>query len=340
MPPENPPLLSLVVPHRNHLHCLPRLLDSILAQNFKGLEVVLVDDHSDEPCGTLVEAWRRKGLDIVLLEHRERIYTMGARLAGIRAARGEIIGFADADDLLWGTEALGRNVALFLQERPDILHFRSVLIDANGVFRDYAPDPNSDPWALMLEGAEIFKTYSKTYLYASSSLWNKLFSREIGLTVCNIVQKTSVRRYSEDTYLSILFTFHSRKYSGSPHVGYGHHYEEEKKYTEAAERAVNHRNTLQELIPWLKDHGCPEESVAWCAHGLQQLLCVSVGHMSIAVGRQGKTSVSDTVLDHLLDQTDEDTLLETLLLGNSLNTQKILKTYPALFPKPDFGGAR
>ncbi|GHU19198.1 hypothetical protein FACS189475_05990 [Betaproteobacteria bacterium] len=335
MHPENQPLLSLIVPHHNHLHCLPRLLDSILAQSFKDLEVVLVDDCSDEPCGPLVEAWRRKGLDITLLEHREHIYTMKARLAGIRAARGEIIGFADADDLLWGTDALGRNVELFLREMPDILHFRNVLVDENGAFRDYALASN--PWALTLEGADIFKTYvSATNLYASSSLWNKFFSRETCRIVCDAIQKTSIRRYSEDGYLLILLTFHAGKYTGSPYIGYGHHYEEEKKYAEAVERAVNYHNTLKELVPHLRNHGCPEESIAWCKHSLQQQLCISVGHMAIATGKQGKTSVSDAVLDQLLDQTDADTLLEILLLGNSLNAQKILKTYPAIFSKPDF----
>jgi hypothetical protein len=88
------------------LHTLPRLLDSILVQSFKDLEVLLVDDCSDEPCGPVVQTYRGKGLEIVLLEHGERIYTMQARLTGIAAARGKIIGFADADDILWGKEEL------------------------------------------------------------------------------------------------------------------------------------------------------------------------------------------------------------------------------------------
>ncbi|MCB6543605.1 glycosyltransferase [Desulfovibrio desulfuricans] len=58
------PELSLIVPHHNHLQCLPHLLDSVLAQDFKDIEVVLVDDCSDEPCLPLVEAYRTKGLNI------------------------------------------------------------------------------------------------------------------------------------------------------------------------------------------------------------------------------------------------------------------------------------
>ena len=128
------PELSLIVPHHNHLQCLPHLLDSVLAQDFKDIEVVLVDDCSDEPCLPLVEAYRTKGLNITLLPHTAPIYTMRARLEGMRAAKGNIIGFADADDLIWGTESLGKNVALFQREQPDILHFRTARINADGSF--------------------------------------------------------------------------------------------------------------------------------------------------------------------------------------------------------------
>ena len=111
------PLVSLIIPHYNQQAAMPGLLDSILAQSFKELEVILVDDCSDASCEPLVEAYRSKGLDINLISHNERVYSMKARLAGIQAAQADIIGFAEAGDVLWGTEALEHNVRLFLQEQ-------------------------------------------------------------------------------------------------------------------------------------------------------------------------------------------------------------------------------
>jgi glycosyltransferase involved in cell wall biosynthesis len=318
-----PPLLSIIVPHHNHLHCLPRLLDSILAQSFKNLEVILVDDCSDESCGTVVDTYRNKGLDIVLLEHDERIYTMKARLEGIRAARGEIIGFADADDMLWGTEALEKNVEIFLRERPDILHFRTAIIDVDGRFKDYAS--TTDPWALSLQDSDIFRRHvSSPNFFASSSLWNKFFSREISLTVRKSIGRTSVLRYYEDGYMLILYTFYAKKYIGSRHVAYAYYHNEEKKYEQAHERAVHYYHALQELLPYLRARGCPDEDLSRYKDVLLECLCVSVGHMSLAARQREGTSISDEAVERLLEHTDAFTMIKALLLGNARNAEKIL----------------
>ena len=90
--------LSLIVPNRNHAHKLPRLLDSVLAQQGVRVEVVIVDDASDAPYGELLDGYRSQGLRISLVQSEQRLYTKNARLAGIRAAQASIVAFADADE--------------------------------------------------------------------------------------------------------------------------------------------------------------------------------------------------------------------------------------------------
>jgi glycosyltransferase involved in cell wall biosynthesis len=317
------PLLSLIVPHHNQQRSLPRLLESVLAQSFRDLEVILADDHSDGPVKPIVEAYRSRGLDIVLLEHGERIYTMRARLEGIRASGGEIIGFADADDLLWGTEALEKNVEMFLREKPDILHFRSALIRADGTFLDF--NLKADPCAAFLEGPEIFRAHvSSPYFFSVSSLWNKLFTREISLAVRAAAGNSRVLRYTEDGHMLLLYAFLAGKYLGSPHVGYGHYYEDGKKYAQAHERAAYHYHSLRELLPWLRERGCPEADVARCEEALLERLCVCAGQMSLAVRQSADTDIPDAIVERLLEHVDAFTLLKALLLGNALNARKIL----------------
>ena len=89
--------ISLIVPNRNHAHKLPRLLDSVLAQQGARVEVVIVDDDSDEPYGELLDGYRSQGLRINFVQGEKRLYTKNARLAGIRAAQAPIVAFADAD---------------------------------------------------------------------------------------------------------------------------------------------------------------------------------------------------------------------------------------------------
>lgn len=326
------PTLSIVIPHCNHNEKLPRLLDSILAQQFKELEVILVDDCSTVPCDAIVDAYKTKGLDITLLAHNERIYTMKARLAGIKAARGGIIGFADADDILWGTDALQRNVQLFLQKKPDILHFRTAIMDERGDFFSYTP--LADPFAPWLEGRDIFRKYLEAPdFWAASSLWNKFFTKDVLMRSYDKASTSSVLRYIEDCYLLILAMFHAQTYIGSSDVGYGYYYED-RRGTESAERAIYFYHAIQELISYLHAHNCPDRLLALCRHALQQQLCHRAGQMCIAVGKRDGLSISDETYAELLRWTDEDTLLNLLLLANRLNAEKIMGGIAAMFPKP------
>jgi hypothetical protein len=331
------PLLSLIVPHHNHQRSLPRLLDSILAQSFKDLEVVLVDDRSDEPCGPLVEAYAGKGLNIRLLEHGERVYTLRARLAGIRAAQGDVIGFADADDLLWGTESVEKNVALFLEEKPDILHFRTARVDADGNFQAWFLP--MDPPARLLEGGAFFHAYvTSPYFQQLSPVWNKYFSRNLALTVRADLTNSRVLRYAEDTCICLTASFHAGKYVGSPHPGYGYRYDfsdEPQKYAQGHERAVYAWHMLRELPPLFARRGCPEADVRALKNVLTEFLCVRVGHASMAAVESDGAFISDATVEKLLRHTDARTFIKVLLLGNSVNAHKILGCLRTLLPKAD-----
>ena len=331
------PELSLIVPHHNHLQCLPHLLDSILAQDFKDIEVVLVDDCSDEPCLPLVEAYRAKGLDITLLPHTAPIYTMRARLEGMRAAKGNIIGFADADDLIWGTESLGKNVALFQREQPDILHFRTARINADGSFAAWFL--TMDPPVEHLTGQDIFQTYvTSPNFQQQSTVWNKFLSRSVALKACDALERSSVRRFVEDACICLTTAFHAQKYVGSPHAAYGYAYDfsnERMKFAEGPERATYVWHMLQELPAYFEQHGCPQSLQDALRNVLTEHLSVKVGHASTAAVNKDGMIISDATLDAMLRHTDARTFIKVLLLGNRHNAAKILGCLQTLQPKPN-----
>lgn len=331
------PELSLIVPHHNHLHCLPHLLDSILAQDFKDIEVVLVDDCSDEPCQPVVEAYQAKGLAITLLPHAAPVYTMRARLEGMRAATGNIIGFADADDLIWGTENLGKNVALFQREQPDILHFRTARTNADGSFAAWFQA--MDPPVEQLAGVDIFQTYVTSPIFQQqSTVWNKFFSRRVAHKVCDALESSSVRRFVEDACICLTATFHAQKYVGSPHAAYGYAYDfsnERMKYAEGPERATYVWYMLQELPAYFKKHGCPQPLLDALTNVLTDHLSVKVGHASTAAVNKDGAIISDDTIDAMLRHTDARTFIKVLLLGNRHNAAKILGCLQTLQPKPD-----
>ncbi|HEY1663736.1 MAG TPA: glycosyltransferase [Verrucomicrobiae bacterium] len=88
------PLVSVVIPTFNRAHCVGNAIDSVLAQTFKDLEIIVVDDGSTD--GTM-EVLEKFGDKICVLRQENR-GVAAARNTGVRAAHGKWIAFLDSDD--------------------------------------------------------------------------------------------------------------------------------------------------------------------------------------------------------------------------------------------------
>ncbi|MBD5551893.1 MAG: glycosyltransferase [Lachnospiraceae bacterium] len=92
-------LISVIVPVYNIKEYLERCVDSILAQTWKNLEVLLVDDGSIDGTEKLVDELTKKDARIRVF-HKENGGSSSARNLGIRKAEGKYLGFVDSDDYI------------------------------------------------------------------------------------------------------------------------------------------------------------------------------------------------------------------------------------------------
>lgn len=90
-------LISVIVPVYNVEKYLPRCVDSILAQTYIKLEIILVDDGSPDRCGIICDEYAKKDPRIHVI-HKKNGGLSDARNTGLRAAIGEYIMFIDSDD--------------------------------------------------------------------------------------------------------------------------------------------------------------------------------------------------------------------------------------------------
>ena len=90
-------LISVIVPAYNVAPWLSRCLDSLLAQTYENLEIVVVDDGSADNTREILEGYAAKYENIHAIFQKNGGVT-AARLAGAAAAAGEWIGFVDGDD--------------------------------------------------------------------------------------------------------------------------------------------------------------------------------------------------------------------------------------------------
>ena len=90
-------LISVIVPVYNVRSYLEKCFESVAGQNYRNLEIILVDDGSTDGSGALCEELARRDSRVRVI-HKKNGGLGSARNAGIDAARGEILSFIDSDD--------------------------------------------------------------------------------------------------------------------------------------------------------------------------------------------------------------------------------------------------
>jgi len=119
------PLVSVIIPVWNMKHYVGDALRSAFAQDYRPIEVIVVDDGSTDGSGALARSFP----EAVVLEQKQNRGVAAARNLGLEHSRGELIAFLDADDV-WEAHKLSLQVA-WLLEHPEIgyvtAHFRNIL---------------------------------------------------------------------------------------------------------------------------------------------------------------------------------------------------------------------
>lgn len=93
------PLISVIVPVYSVEQYLRRCVDSILAQTYSHLEVILVDDGSPDCCGEICDEYAQADSRVHVI-HRENGGLSAARNSGLDYCQGEYVGFVDSDDFI------------------------------------------------------------------------------------------------------------------------------------------------------------------------------------------------------------------------------------------------
>lgn len=111
--PEEHPLVSVIIPVYNGARHLRAALESVFAQTYRPIDVIVVDDGSVDESGTIAQSFPE-----VHYIHQSNQGVAAARNRGIEAARGEFFAFLDQDDL-WIPEKLAVQIQ-YLLNNPEV----------------------------------------------------------------------------------------------------------------------------------------------------------------------------------------------------------------------------
>ena len=92
-------LISIIVPIYNVEEYLSECIESLLNQTHQLIEIILVDDDSQDNCLGICYQYAEKDNRIIVL-HKKNGGVSSARNAGLKRSTGEYIGFVDADDTI------------------------------------------------------------------------------------------------------------------------------------------------------------------------------------------------------------------------------------------------
>lgn len=130
------PLVSIVVPSWRQGHFLGRTLESLTRQTHPAVEVLVQDNASDDETHHVLEEWKDHPRVRIVVE-RDRGQS-DALQRGFAAARGEVLGWLNSDDLLM-PHAIEAAVGAMRDDDADVAYGYCALADEAGQFSGYVP---------------------------------------------------------------------------------------------------------------------------------------------------------------------------------------------------------
>lgn len=188
--------VSVIVPAYNAEETLAETVDSLLAQTLENIEIIIINDGSTDATADIIRKYELENPNKIIGIHKENAGVSAARNAGIDVAKGEYIGFCDADD--W------------------------VSIDMFTQMYQYACEKDADMvqcwrYDVSIEKEAIRKPkkhcngisiYDNPKIISAQTLfiWDKIFRHEI-------IKENNVRfkyRYAEDFLFIMQFELHAQ----------------------------------------------------------------------------------------------------------------------------------
>ena len=164
-------LISVIIPVYRVEEYLRRCVDSVLAQSYSHMEVILVDDGSPDGCPAICDAYGEADSRVKVI-HQKNAGLSGARNTGIEAAEGSYLAFVDSDDYL-APEFLERLHRACVETDSDLSMCRWEYVKGEAV-----PERGSGRTETYTGREMLANLYVPDGAYFVVA-WNKLYRREL-----------------------------------------------------------------------------------------------------------------------------------------------------------------
>lgn len=203
-------LLSIIIPVYNVRDYIEQCVLSVLQQDYREIEVIIVDDGSTDGSSIICDELSSRD-DRIKIFHQENMGMSGARNTGLKNVHGDYIGFIDSDD--WIEDKMFSMMVNEMRfEDADIVMCRNQHISSEGVI--YGIEGYSE--RVIFNNVQATEEILRD-INIHSYVWNKIYKREL---LCEF--EFPLGRIYEDTASLFKLFFKARKVISIPYIGYNY----------------------------------------------------------------------------------------------------------------------
>jgi glycosyltransferase involved in cell wall biosynthesis len=153
--PKTKPLVSVIIPAFDRGSVVANAIHSVLQQSFQDLEVIVVDDGSQDTTALSVREIARSDPRVRLIRYEQNRGAQAARNTGARAARGEWLAFLDSDDT-WLATSIEARLNLARLHNVQVVHSAGFILRSNQERRPlYTPSLTGQAYRQVLRGGSV-----------------------------------------------------------------------------------------------------------------------------------------------------------------------------------------
>lgn len=190
------PKISVVIPVYNAEKTIGNILEKLITQEYRNIEIIAVNDGSKDDSWKILEGFSKKDKRVIAIDQKNAGAST-ARNVGINKSTGEFITFVDSDDDI--SDKLISELAKHIKDNSDFIMCGMSMNDKEIV----APD-------VFIENKKLITQYVLKSLLTKNLLYGpycKLFRRSI--IAGNNIQFPAEVKYGEDTVFVLNYLSHS-----------------------------------------------------------------------------------------------------------------------------------
>ena len=237
--------VSIIVPVYNIENYIRVCVESILAQTYASLELILVDDGSKDNSGILCDEYAVIDPRVKVI-HKENGGVSSARNAGLRQAKGDWIMHVDGDDWI----------------EPDMIESlieAAKATEADLVFSDFIKyGPNAGNNQLPSWNSDKIDSMSRYIAYVMTTIWGSIAKRS--LYIDHSLKSPEGISYCEDFHLIVRLCHYAKKIANVHRPFYHYRYRPTSIMSNMSRKTeLDEQWVYQDTIRFFKEQGVYED---------------------------------------------------------------------------------